>query len=57
MDLIKSLLGELTYLIGSLIVFISLWSIAGFMYGIFFLGCVLMIISVYLSSVMNDEKA
>lgn len=57
MDLIKALIGELTYIIGSLIVFISLWSIAGFMYGIFFLGCVLMIISVYLSSLMNDEKA
>ena len=53
MDLIKSLIPEITYLVGVVIVFITLWIIAGFVFSMFFLGGICMVVSAYLSNVMQ----
>ena len=53
MNLIKSLIPELVYLVGVMIVFITLWIIAGFVFSMFFLGGILIVISGYLSNVMQ----
>ena len=55
MNLIKSLLPELTYLTGAVIVFITMWNIMSFVYAMFFLGAMLFIVAGYLNSVMNIE--
>lgn len=55
MKLVKSLLPEIIYCTGGLIVFITLWSIAGFPFAMFFLGALLFIVAGYLDSVMRAE--
>ena len=56
MNLIKSLIPELTYLTGAVIVFITMWNIMSFVYAMFFLGALLFIVAGYLDSVMRSEK-
>ncbi|HBV22834.1 MAG TPA: hypothetical protein DEB42_03470 [Jeotgalicoccus sp.] len=58
MKLLKSLIPELTYLTGAVIVFITMWNIMNFTYAMFFLGAMLFIVAGYLDSVMrvSDER-
>lgn len=58
MKLLKSLIPELVYCSAAVIVFITLWSIAGFPFAMFFLGALLFIVAGYLDSVMrvSDER-
>ena len=55
MNLIKSLIPELMYLTGAVIVFITMWNIMSFTYAMFFLGAMLFIVAGYLDSVMRAE--
>lgn len=55
MNLIKSLIPEIIYCVGAVIVFITLWSIAGFPFAMFFLGALLFIVAGYLDSVMRAK--
>ncbi|WP_213810772.1 hypothetical protein [Jeotgalicoccus sp. WY2] len=56
MNLIKSLIPELVYCTGAVIVFITMWNIMSFVYAMFFLGALLFIVAGYLDSVMRSEK-
>lgn len=55
MKLVKSLLPEIIYCTGGLIVFITMWNIMSFVYAMFFLGAMLFIVAGYLDSVMRAE--
>lgn len=55
MKLLKSLIPELMYLTGAVIVFITMWNIMSFTYAMFFLGAMLFIVAGYLDSVMRAE--
>lgn len=55
MNLIKSLIPEIIYCVGAVIVFITMWNIMSFTYAMFFLGAMLFIVAGYLDSVMRAE--
>ena len=55
MNLIKSLIPEITYCIAAAIVFITMWNIMSFVYAMLFLGALLFIVAGYLDSVMRAK--
>lgn len=55
MKLLKSLIPEIIYCVGAVIVFITMWNIMSFVYAMFFLGAMLFIVAGYLDSVMRAE--
>lgn len=55
MKLLKSLIPEIIYCVGAVIVFITMWNIMSFTYAMFFLGAMLFIVAGYLDSVMRAE--
>lgn len=55
MNLIKSVLPEITFFTGAIVVFFSMWSIMGMAYAMFFLGAFLFIAAGFISSVMSVE--
>lgn len=56
MRIFKSLIPEIIYSIGVVIIFFSMWDIMGFAYAMFFLGAVAFIVASYLSSVINIQS-
>lgn len=56
MKLIKSLIPELIYVVGMVIVFFSMWAMTSFVYAAFLLGTMLFVVAAYLDSVMRSEK-
>ena len=56
MNLIKSLLPELIYVVGMVIVFFSMWAMTSFVYAAFLLGTMLFVVAAYLDSVMRSGK-
>ena len=55
MNLIKSVLPEITFFTGAIVVFFSMWAIACFAYAMVFLGGFFFVTAGYLSNVMNVE--